>query len=159
MSNLTSNWRQIGEISHFGLPTFKMCLQYILARRIKENSHMSDFEPIWPKLGILGASASTEMMRQGTQQKTQNTHRAVKFSIQIVSDWPQMGQIWDFVRWVSVHFVSPWTDIGDKRDKRLNVSPQLVVDSVVAGFPESLFIIYFGIIAFFRVINRNRRMN
>ena len=49
--------------------------------------------------------------------------------------------------------------IGDKADKRLNVSPQLVVDSVVAGFPESLFIIYFGIIAFFRVINRNRRMN
>ena len=29
-----------------------------------------------------------------------------KFSIQIVSDWPQMGQIWDFLRSVSVHFGS-----------------------------------------------------
>ena len=28
----------------------------------------------------------------------------VKFAIQIGSDWPQMGQIWDFLRSVSVHF-------------------------------------------------------
>ena len=28
----------------------------------------------------------------------------VKFGIQIGSDWPQMGQIWDFLRSVSVHF-------------------------------------------------------
>ena len=32
--------------------------------------------------------------------------RAVKFSIQIGSDWSQMGQIWDFLRSVSVHFGS-----------------------------------------------------
>ena len=29
-----------------------------------------------------------------------------KFSIQIGSDWPQMGQIWEFLRLVSVHFGS-----------------------------------------------------
>ena len=28
----------------------------------------------------------------------------VKFGIQIRSDWPLMGQIWDFFRSVSVHF-------------------------------------------------------
>ena len=28
----------------------------------------------------------------------------VKFRIQIGSNWPQMGQIWDFLRSVSVHF-------------------------------------------------------
>ena len=28
----------------------------------------------------------------------------VKFGIQIGSDWPQMGQIWDILRTVSVHF-------------------------------------------------------
>ena len=34
--------------------------------------------------------------------------RVVKFAIQIGSDWPQMGmgQIWDFLRSVSVHFGS-----------------------------------------------------
>ena len=32
--------------------------------------------------------------------------RDVRFGIQIVSDWPQMGQIWDFLRSVSVHFGS-----------------------------------------------------
>ena len=31
----------------------------------------------------------------------------VKFAIQIGSDWPQMGQIWDFLRSVSVHFGAP----------------------------------------------------
>ena len=30
--------------------------------------------------------------------------RDVKFAIQIGSDWPQMGQFWDFLRSVSVHF-------------------------------------------------------
>ena len=30
-----------------------------------------------------------------------------KFCIQIGSDWPQMGQIWGFLRSVSVHFGSP----------------------------------------------------
>ena len=30
--------------------------------------------------------------------------RAVKFCIQIESDWPEMRQIWDFLRSVSVHF-------------------------------------------------------
>ena len=30
--------------------------------------------------------------------------RDVKFGIQIGSDWHQMGQIWDFLRSVSVHF-------------------------------------------------------
>ena len=30
--------------------------------------------------------------------------RDVKFGIQIESDWPQMGQIWDFLRSGSVHF-------------------------------------------------------
>ena len=35
--------------------------------------------------------------------------RDVKFAIRIGSDyyWPQMGQIWDFLRSVSVHFGSP----------------------------------------------------
>ena len=33
--------------------------------------------------------------------------RDVKFGIQIGSDWPQMGQIWDFLRSVSVHFGEP----------------------------------------------------
>ena len=28
----------------------------------------------------------------------------VKFCIQIGSDWPQIGHIWDFLRSVSVHF-------------------------------------------------------
>ena len=28
----------------------------------------------------------------------------VKFGIKIESDWPQIGQIWDFLRSVSVHF-------------------------------------------------------
>ena len=32
--------------------------------------------------------------------------REVKFDIQIGSDWTQMGQIWHFLRSVSVHFVS-----------------------------------------------------
>ena len=31
-------------------------------------------------------------------------YRDLKFGIQIASDWPQMGQIWDFLRSVSVHF-------------------------------------------------------
>ena len=30
--------------------------------------------------------------------------RGVKFDIHIGSDWPQMGQFWDFLRSVSVHF-------------------------------------------------------
>jgi len=39
--------------------------------------------------------------------------RDVTFGIQIGSDWPQMGQIWDFLRSVSVHFVSPDSDSPD----------------------------------------------
>ena len=30
--------------------------------------------------------------------------RGVKFDIQIGSDWPQMGQIWDFLRSVLIRF-------------------------------------------------------
>ena len=33
--------------------------------------------------------------------------RDVQFDIQIESDWPQMVQIWEFLRSVSVHFGSP----------------------------------------------------
>ena len=33
--------------------------------------------------------------------------RAIKFGIRIGSDWPQMGQIWEFLRSLSVHFGSP----------------------------------------------------
>ena len=32
--------------------------------------------------------------------------RVVKFGIHIGSDWPQLAQIWDFLRSVSVHFGS-----------------------------------------------------
>ena len=34
-------------------------------------------------------------------------HRDLKFGNYIRSDWPQMGQIWDFLKSVSVHFGSP----------------------------------------------------
>ena len=34
------------------------------------------------------------------------TTRDVKFAIQIMSDWPKMGQMWDFKRSLSVHFGS-----------------------------------------------------
>ena len=33
--------------------------------------------------------------------------RDLKFDILIGSDWPEMGQVWDFLRSVSVHFGSP----------------------------------------------------
>ena len=36
---------------------------------------------------------------------------------QIGSDWPQKGQIWDFLRWVSVHFCSALGHFGPKWDK------------------------------------------
>ena len=35
------------------------------------------------------------------------TNRDVKFGLQIGSDWSQMGQIWDILRSVSVHFGAP----------------------------------------------------
>ena len=35
-----------------------------------------------------------------------NRIRDVKYGIQIGSDWPKMGQIWDFLRSVSVNFGS-----------------------------------------------------
>ena len=37
--------------------------------------------------------------------------RDVKFGNQIEADWPQMGQIWDFLRSVSVHFGTAKFDI------------------------------------------------
>ena len=39
---------------------------------------------------------------QGGEKCTGN--RNIKFGIKISSDWPKMGQIWDFLRSVSVHF-------------------------------------------------------
>ena len=36
------------------------------------------------------------------------SHSGGKFDIQIGSDWPEMGQIWDFLRSVSVHFGVIW---------------------------------------------------
>ena len=36
-----------------------------------------------------------------------SVRQGVKFAIQIGSDWPNMGQIWDFLRSVSVHFGAP----------------------------------------------------
>ena len=42
-----------------------------------------------------------------TLNHLQIPHRDAKFGIQIVSDWRQKGQIWDFLRSVSVHFGSP----------------------------------------------------
>ena len=33
--------------------------------------------------------------------------RDVKFGIKTRSDWPKMGQIWDFLGSISVHFGSP----------------------------------------------------
>ena len=39
--------------------------------------------------------------------KTASSTRVGKCVIQIGSDWPQMGQIWDFLRSVSVHFGAP----------------------------------------------------
>ena len=39
-------------------------------------------------------------------EETIDLTKDVKFGIQIGSDWPQMGQIWDFLISVSVHFDS-----------------------------------------------------
>ena len=39
-------------------------------------------------------------------QDMSNLDRDIKFGLLILSDWPQMGQIWDFLRSVSVHFAS-----------------------------------------------------
>ena len=45
--------------------------------------------------------------------------RIIKFGIQIGSDWPKMGQIWDFLRSVSVHFGSPRKDYANYLNVRL----------------------------------------
>ena len=39
----------------------------------------------------------------------------VKIAIQIGSYWSQMGQIWDFLRSVSVHFGSHETDLAEPK--------------------------------------------
>ena len=41
------------------------------------------------------------------QEQTMTDTRDLNFGINIESNWLQMGQIWDFLRSVSVHFGSP----------------------------------------------------
>ena len=53
---------------------------------------------------------------------TTHWSRSIKFSIQIGLDWPQMGQIWDFLRSVSVYFGAPRQNIL----KLILKSPRLV---------------------------------
>ena len=48
-----------------------------------------------------------------------------KFRIQIGSDWPQVGQIWDFLRSVSVHFDAPRQNVLKLIFKKTQICPTL----------------------------------
>ena len=54
-------------------------------------------------VGVSLVHAGDRLTRVVHVTRTVNA-RDVKFGIQIESDWPQMRQIWDFLRSVSVHF-------------------------------------------------------
>ena len=48
--------------------------------------------------------ASGDHAEMVTSIRKTSRSRNVKFGIQVGSDWPQMGQIWDFLKSVSLHF-------------------------------------------------------
>ena len=52
-------------------------------------------------------TSSLYLMAGGNCDVCRRSTQGCQICIQIVSDWPQMGQIWDFLRSVSVHFGAP----------------------------------------------------
>ena len=71
-----------------------------LADAVEDNHALVDL--------VAGAVVLWDQRQQSTPDlATRVAGRDGKFGIQIESDWPQMGQIWDFLRSVSVEFGSP----------------------------------------------------